>query len=103
VPVRIQEAGDLNSKTGYKYVSGLSPNSASSTVIMYSARRDSRGRHWVLFTSGRVRPVQAASLKQMLGGGWTAELAAEKAAPGTATAKPAVKRSKRRPRARRRK
>ncbi len=66
VPVRIKEAGDLNNKSGYSYVTGLSPNSAASTVIMYSAKTDSRGRHWCLFTSGKVRAEAPEGLKGLL-------------------------------------
>jgi len=68
MPVRIKEAADLNTKSGYSYVSGLSPNSTATTVIMYSARTDSRGRHWCLFTSGKVRAVAPDELKGMLKG-----------------------------------
>jgi hypothetical protein len=66
VPVKIATAEDVNTKSGYAYLPGRSPNAAANILIMYSLRPDSRGRHWCLFTNGRVAPVSAEGLKGLL-------------------------------------
>jgi Protein of unknown function (DUF3352) len=67
VKVRIKKASDLNTKSGYRYVTGLRPNSVAEMVMMYSVKTDARGKHWCLFSSGKVEALGAEKLKQLLG------------------------------------
>ncbi|MHC4915788.1 MAG: hypothetical protein ACYTGB_09880, partial [Planctomycetota bacterium] len=66
-PVNLLISADIDKKSGYKYVTGRSPVSASNTLIVYSGTPDSRGRHWCLYTSGQVGSVSAEGLAELLG------------------------------------
>jgi len=65
--VKITKAAEVNTKTGYRYVTGRSPNAVANTVVMYSAKADARGVHWCLFSDGRVGAVTAEKLAKRLG------------------------------------
>ncbi len=66
--VKLDEtSAEIDTKTGYKYITGRSPTSASNTLIVYAAAPDSRGRHWCLYTSGQVGSVSAEGLAELLG------------------------------------
>jgi hypothetical protein len=66
-PVKLTITSEIDSKGGYKYITGRSPTSAANTLIVYSAVPDSRGRHWCLYTSGQVGSVSTEGLAELLG------------------------------------
>ncbi len=65
--VKITKAKEVDDNTGYRYVTGRSPNSAANSVVMYSITPNARGWHWCLYANGTVTAVAAKGLPAQLG------------------------------------
>lgn len=65
--VKITKSKEVDANTGYRYVTGRSPNSAANSVVMYSIKPNARGWHWCLFANGTVNHVDAKGLPALLG------------------------------------
>jgi len=65
--VVIEKAEEVEGKTGYRYISGRTPNSEGASLLLYSVKPTVRGTHWCLLANGKVREVSTKVLADMLG------------------------------------
>ena len=65
--ITIAKAEEVEAKTDYRYISGRAPNSVGSTLLIYAAKPNARGKHWCLFVNGKVRDVEAKVMAETLG------------------------------------